>query len=82
MGKKKMVLGRGKKQCPKCSKILGARSAKCECGHVFIAKTPKPEKSKKGAGLTLDEAIPLVEKLGGISQAKAILARLESLKSL
>jgi hypothetical protein len=32
-------LGRGRKQCPKCSLVLGARTGKCtNCGHVFIAK--------------------------------------------
>jgi hypothetical protein len=32
-------LGRGRKMCPRCSLVLGARTGKCtNCGHVFIAK--------------------------------------------
>ena len=30
--------GRGKKQCPSCSKYVGAISKKCICGHIFQTK--------------------------------------------
>jgi hypothetical protein len=31
-------MARGKKTCPACSKELGARAMKCECGHDFAPK--------------------------------------------
>lgn len=34
-----VVLGRGRKLCPACGKIVAARAIKCEhCGHQFISK--------------------------------------------
>jgi len=37
--------GKGRKQCPECSKYIGARQHNCACGHEFTKadlKTPKP----------------------------------------
>ena len=30
---------RGKKECPSCGELVGARSRSCECGHEFKPKT-------------------------------------------
>jgi hypothetical protein len=35
---KMMELGKGKKQCQKCQKIVGARTLVCECGYEFKSK--------------------------------------------
>jgi hypothetical protein len=32
---------RGKKVCPSCKSLLGARTSVCDCGHTFIAKPKK-----------------------------------------
>lgn len=44
---------RGKKQCPKCNLLYGARTKECTCGHIFYvsnsdvkSKTKKPKWSK------------------------------------
>ncbi|GAB4141748.1 zinc ribbon domain-containing protein [Thermopirellula anaerolimosa] len=34
-----VVLGRGRKLCPDCGKVVAARANQCEhCGHQFVAK--------------------------------------------
>lgn len=41
--------GLGKKFCPACNALIGARSGKCpECGHEFQAKAKKPEIQEDG----------------------------------
>ena len=35
---------RGKKSCPSCKALLGARTSLCDCGHKFV---PKPKKTAK-----------------------------------
>ena len=34
---------RGKKICPECDRVAGARLGTCPCGHVFRVKKPKPK---------------------------------------
>ena len=41
MAKTASTLGRGKKRCPKCKKVLAAATRSCSCGHKFQAKTQK-----------------------------------------
>lgn len=45
------MAGQGKKQCPGCKEIVGARLGVCECGHEFIpgAAAKKAEAEKKAA---------------------------------
>ena len=38
--------GRGKKTCPQCGKVLGARTAECECGHKFSTTTKKKKRKE------------------------------------
>lgn len=35
------------KVCPACQKEVHARTGKCECGHEFERKTPKPPKTPR-----------------------------------
>jgi hypothetical protein len=35
---------RGKKSCPSCDALLGARVKTCDCGHEFLAKAKKQPK--------------------------------------
>ena len=35
---------RGKKTCPSCNALLGARVKVCDCGHEFVAKAKKQPK--------------------------------------
>jgi len=37
--------GRGRKQCPSCSAIIGVRAHECECGYSF--RTPRAKKKTK-----------------------------------
>lgn len=44
------ALGRGKKSCPSCQAVVGARSRECkECGHSFEIKTRGSAKTAKAA---------------------------------
>lgn len=41
-----LALGRGKKTCPSCKAVVGARSRECKaCGHTFEIKTRGPAKA-------------------------------------
>jgi hypothetical protein len=35
---KKKTSGPGKKTCPSCGKVVGARTRRCACGHAFTLK--------------------------------------------
>ena len=41
---------RGKKSCPKCSKIVGVRLQICSCGYEFVAKKKTTSKKTGGSG--------------------------------
>lgn len=41
------VAGRGKKTCPSCGSIIGARTTNCACGFEFVPKSPKSPKLEK-----------------------------------
>ena len=45
--KKTATAGKGKKMCPKCNAVLGARTQQCECGHKFKSKTKKPATKRR-----------------------------------
>jgi len=44
----KAKAGPGKKECPKCKKLVGVRTQECECGHKFEPKTAKQKSGKVG----------------------------------
>lgn len=74
--KKAATAGKGKKTCPKCNAVLGARTQQCECGHKFKPKTKKPatkrQKTKTAAGIVGQlqaERERLQKQLGGIEGA-------------
>lgn len=55
-------LGRGRKKCPSCSLIVGAKQAVCSCGHVFVKGetskhpgTPKPLKTHEAPAPKIDK---------------------------
>jgi hypothetical protein len=68
------------KTCPKCEKQVHARTLTCDCGHQFKPKkstkaTTKPTKATTKPDdqismSSLVEAKKLVDKLGGIDNAK------------
>ena len=77
------------KNCPKCNKALHAAKAVCDCGFKFPAKKKKkPAKiAATGSGegtlsQKLAESIRIVEKAGGIDQAKQVLAAVKDLENL
>ena len=77
------------KNCPKCNKALHAAKAVCDCGFKFPAKKKKkPAKTaatSSGEGTLsqkLAESIKIVEKAGGIDQAKQVLAAVKDLENL
>ena len=77
------------KNCPKCNKSLHAAKVTCGCGYKFPAKKKKkPAKiiaiSSGGRALSqrLEESIKIVEKAGGIDQAKQVLAAVKDLENL
>jgi hypothetical protein len=58
----KTVPGRGKKQCPKCERYLGVRSAKCDCGYEF----PRKEKGTGEPLPTQTSLIGFIETIGKV----------------
>jgi hypothetical protein len=55
----KKVLGRGRKQCPNCQKIVGVRTRVCECGYNFSIKSSKT--SKKAPVTEINSSEPTEE---------------------
>ncbi len=88
--KKAAKRGAPSKNCPKCNRALHARKAVCDCGYKFPAK--KKTRAKKavaaissGEGALsqkLADSIKIVEKAGGIDQAKQMLAAVKELEKL
>ncbi len=77
------------KNCPKCNKVLHAAKTLCDCGFKFPAKKmKKPAKiaaTSSGEGTLsqkLADSIKIVEKAGGIDQAKQVLAAVKDLENL
>jgi hypothetical protein len=77
------------KNCPKCSKELHVAKVVCDCGFKFPAKKNKKRAkiaaTSSGEGTLsqkLAESIKIVEKAGGIDQAKQVLAAVKDLENL
>ena len=69
-------LGPGKKSCPECGEILGARTMECpKCSHKFEAKTAS--KPKKGGLLDPRRQIQAVKDAGGLNEVKKAIAAVE-----
>jgi hypothetical protein len=87
--KKSVKRGMPSKNCPKCNKTMHAAKVTCECGYKFpVKKKKKPVKitvTSSGEGTLsrkLEESIRIVEKAGGIDQAKQVLAAVKDLENL
>lgn len=82
------------KKCPKCNKTLHAAKRKCsKCGYEFPAKKKKRKKRSKKAARSvsvsasdgvlsqkLAESIRVVEKAGGLVEAKKVLSAVKLLE--
>ncbi len=91
--KKAAKRGAPSKNCPKCNKSLHAAKVACDCGYKFPSRKKKRAKkaarsvaaisSGEGAlSQKLAESIKIVEKAGGLDQAKQMLAAVKELESL
>ncbi len=87
--KKAAKRGAPSKNCPKCNKALHAAKVTCDCGYKFPAKKKKRAKKavaaiSSGGALSqkLADSIKIVEKAGGIDQAKQVLAAVKDLENL
>jgi hypothetical protein len=87
--KKAVKRGMPSKNCPKCNKTMHVAKVACECGYKFpVKKKKKPVKitvTSSGEGTLsrkLEESIRIVEKAGGIDQAKQVLAAVKDLENL
>ena len=87
--KKAAKRGAPSKNCPKCSKTMHAAKATCDCGYKFPAK--KKKKRAKIAAISsgegalsqkLADSIKIVDKAGGLEQAKQMLAAVKELENL
>lgn len=66
--------GKGKKPCPQCGEVLGARAAKCKCGYEFPKKQAKTSTNgKPSAKERLKDAIELVKVCGSVEEAEKML---------
>ncbi len=83
--------GAPSKNCPKCNKSLHAAKMTCDCGYKFPTRKKKRAKrtarsiaairSREGAlSQELAESIKIVEKAGGLDQAKQMLAAVKELE--
>jgi len=81
------------KSCPKCNKTMHAAIRKCKCGFEFPARKKKKKKRAKKAAAAapisrgdgdlskkLAESIRVVEKAGGLAEAKKVLAAVKMLE--
>jgi hypothetical protein len=55
-------MAKGKKTCPSCSVVVGARTKVCSCGYVFIA--PKESTEDNTVVSAIEEHDDLKEKVG------------------
>jgi hypothetical protein len=91
--KKAATKGAPSKSCPKCNKTMHAATRKCKCGFEFPARKKKTkERAKKVAAAAsisggdgalskrLAESIRVVEKAGGLAEAKKVLAAVKMLE--
>jgi hypothetical protein len=83
--------GRGKKTCSKCGKIVGVRTAECpECHQPFPvraakkARKPRAERAESsGLGKKMQDlqtTAEFVGKVGGLAQARKMLAVIKKLQ--
>ena len=81
------------KSCPKCNKTMHAATRKCKCGFAFPARKKKTKKRAKkvpaatsishgGGALSekLAQSIQVIEKAGGLAEAKKVLAAVKMLE--
>ena len=69
--------GKGKKTCPSCGKLIGARTATCKCGHKFTTKKKKKKGSSNSTAVQqIQAASDLISLAGGSGEAKAIIEAL------
>ena len=81
------------KSCPKCNKTMHAATRQCKCGYEFPSRKKKKKKRAKkvtaaasispGDGALskrLAESIRVVEKAGGLDEAKKVLAAVKMLE--
>ncbi len=91
--KKTVKRGAPTKSCPKCNKKLHAAKGECDCGYKFPTKKKKRAiraarpvvtvSSADGAlSQKLSESIRIVEKAGGLDQAKHMLAAVKELEKV
>ncbi len=85
--KKAAKRGAPSKNCPKCNTAVHAAKAACDCGYKFPAKKKKRAKVaaiSSGGALSqkLADSIKIVEKAGGIDQARQVLAAVKDLENL
>ena len=91
--KKAAKKGAPTKSCPKCNKTMHAAIRKCKCGFDFpVRKKKKKKRAKKVAAAAsisrgdgvlstkLAESIRVVEKAGGLAEAKKVLAAVKMLE--
>jgi len=68
----KAVAGKGKKACPECGEIIGARSSVCpKCSHQFTPKAKKP--ASVSTGFDTREAIRLIKEAGGVAKVEKLI---------
>ena len=91
--KKAAKKGAPTKSCPKCNKTMHAATRKCKCGFEFPARKKKKKKRAKKVAATasisrgdgalsqrLAESIRVVEKAGGLAEAKKVLVAVKMLE--
>ena len=70
----KKTVGPGKKTCPSCQKVIGARTTTCDCGHVFVPKTTGGAKTTRMSfGPEVEAAIALIQVCGSVEKAEGML---------
>ena len=70
----------GKRECPKCKKLMGVRKAVCDCGHKFPAPQKRAAKRARAtAGAFSKDQLTAEKILVDVSVLKKQLAAIEGM---
>jgi hypothetical protein len=81
----KKTAGPGRKECPSCHEIVGARPAECpKCHHKFTAKKKAAKKAakKESPPVDVETAAEFIAALGGVDEARKAIGTVERIWAL
>jgi hypothetical protein len=74
--------GQGKKTCPGCGAVVGARLGVCDCGHQFQTATKKKKVAERDPDMSVVWLVQfsiVAKEFGGLAKVQADVERLKPL---